>query len=556
MLKFCKKGGLLLKLKKCLALVLSFIMIFCTFAPTVRAETGCECDETPLIYVRGRTKLLQNKDLPQDDEGGTNTQLPYISEERLTEILKEVVPVYAQGYFQDDFEPFRVLITERFAEIYADYALDKNGNVANNSGIRTQDDWHNKTIVDYHKASGEITTAQQASSEVYKYFFQYDCRLDPLEIADDLYEYIQTVKAVTGHSKIKLLARCLGTTITSAYLAKYGWDDVEDVILYNSIANGTAINNSLFNGELYFDADAVDFFATQALDETLIFSFIKQVITMANKTYGLDMTMDYFNMTATKVAKLVVPDILRVSYGTTPGYWAMVSADRYESARNYVFAGVEEEWAGLIEKIDNYHNTVAINLNEMYKQMELDGVNVYIIAKYGSQLYPIMEDAGYQSDTIVTVQQQAPGTTAAPVGHKLSDEYVNIKTQSGLSKYISPDKAVDSSGNQFRDTTWYVKNMDHNTFPQVVDELIYKIIRYGKEHIGERMTVFSDSQFPQYLVYEGEENQSDCIYPMTNDDTGYTLEQPGFFELLADMCKTFFELIKYLFGLIKDSIAA
>lgn len=542
-----------MKIKKLLALVMSLVVVFLAIAPVAaNAQTVCECDETPIIYVRGRATLLQNKDLPMDNVGGTNTELPYINSDQLMAYAEEIVPIYAKGYFEDDFEPFRKRITEIFAEVYDDYALDKNGEIDNLSGIPNSINWRNKTITDHHKSGSPVTTPEQAKNQLYQYFFQYDCRLDPCDTADELYAYIQKVKEVTGHSKIKILARCLGTNILAAYFAEYGWEDVEDVLLYNAIMNGTAITNSLFNGELYFEPDAVDYFVTQTLSDTTVFTFIKQVITMANKTYGLDMTMDYFNMTATKVARLVVPDVMRVSYATTPGYWSMVSPDRYEAARDYIFAGVEEEWATLIAKLDNYHYNVANNISKMFVQMKRDGVGVYNISKYGYQLYPIMEDAGYQSDTIVTVQQQAPGTTAAPVGQTLSKEYIDVKVANNKGKYISPDKSIDASTGLFPDTTWYVKNLDHNNFPWLVDELMYTILRYDLNNNGAKMDVFSEEKFPQFLVYEGEENKGDTLTPITAEEPGYSIQQPGFFELLIDMIKTFFKLMGEL---IQDAIA-
>ena len=539
-----------MKFKNLLAFIMSLVLIVLTVAPVyANAQTVCECNETPLIYVRGRATLYQDK----NNAGGKNTQLPYIEDEKLMAYIKEIVPIYAKGYFQDDFEPFRKRITEIFAEIYDDYALDKNGEIDNTSGLSSKDYWRNKQITDVHKSSSLATTPQQASNYVYKYFFQYDCRLDPCATADELYAYIQKIKEVTGHDKVKILARCLGTNILAAYFAEYGWDDVEDVILYNSIMNGTAVTNSLFNGELYFDADAVDYFATQTLSDTTIFTFIKQVVTLANKTYGLDMTMAYFNKTVTKVARLVVPEVMRVSYGTTPGYWSMVSPDRYEAARDYIFAGVEKEWAGLIQKLDNYHETVAKNIDDMLLQMKNDGVGVYIIAKYGFQLYPIMKDAGYQSDTIVTVQQQAPGTTAAPVGKTLSWWHLKKAEKNSLDKYISPDKSIDASTNPFRDTTWYIKNLEHNNFPWVVDELIYAILAYGFFNNGETMTVFIDERFPQFLNYEGEENNGDSLSPITSEDPGYSIQQPGFFELIKDMFVSIYNLLGELFAKIKTS---
>ncbi len=538
-------------MKKILSILLTLILTALVLSPVgAVAETaeadGCDCGQTPIVYIRGRATIIKDKNLPIDEENGTNPGLPYIEEAKLKAVLEEVVPIYAECYVKDDFTAFKEIMTLRFKEIYADYALDTNGNIPNNSGLPVEDDWKNKTFIDNHKPNGDVDTPQECMTELYKYFYQYDCRLDPCDTADDLHLFIQKIKEVTGHKKVKILARCLGTNILSAYIAEYGYEDFEDVVLYNAITNGTAITNSLFNGELYFDADAVDFFATQNLTgEMTILDFICEVITVANKTYGLDILMDYFNMTATEVARFVVPDIMRVSYATTPGYWSMVSADQYEAARDYIFEGVEEEWAGLIEKIDNYHYTVGVKLNDLYKQMEADGVNVYNISKYGYQLYPIMKDAARQSDTIVTVEQQAPGTISAPLGKKLSVEYVEQAKAEGTYKYISPDKCIDSSKSLFPDTTWYIKNLDHNKFPWVVDKLIYTILRSDGE-----MTVFSDENYPQYMDYagnDGKEHTNDAVLkPITEEDPGFSIEQPSFKELLKNLVENYIKLIREL----------
>ncbi len=521
-------------MKKFLAVFLSLVIFAMIIAPiSVLADDSCKCDTEPIIYVRGRASIHVNRDDKNSEE------LPNVPEGFIENALKELVPVYTKGYLTDDFSEFKTLFTQYMAEAYKDFALDNNGNIANNSGYSTVDYWKNNPINDVHKPSNDTSTAKGATNEIYKYFFQYDCRLDPCEIADDLHEYIQAVKEATGHSRIKVLARCLGTTILSAYLAEYGWEDIDDVVLYNPICFGTEVTNSLFNGEMHFDADAVDFFASQNLDESLPLTLLKEVITLSNKLNGLGMTMDYFNKTATKVAKYVTPDVMRVSYGTTPGYWSMVSADRFEEARDYVFAGVEDEYAGLIAKLNHYHETVGVKLTDIYKQMKADGVNVSIIAKYGYQLYPICYNANQQSDMIVTCEQQAPGTTTAIIGSKLSDEYIANAKAAGTDKYISPDLAVDASTTLFPDTTWYIQNMKHNCYPEILNPLIYSLLRYD----GEPMTVFSNESYPQYLIYEGEENKGDTIRPMSDDDKGDPIESPDFFTLLKNIITNIVKIV-------------
>lgn len=116
----------------------------------------------------------------------------------------------------------------------------------------------------------------------------------------------------------------------------------------------------------------------------------------------------------------------------------------------------------MIKKINDYHEKVGSKLTTLYKDIKADGVNVSIIAKYGYQLYPVVYNADRQSDMIVTCEQQAPGTTTAPIGKKLSDDYVAQAKQNGTDKYISPDLAVDASTTLFPDSTWYIQNMKHN----------------------------------------------------------------------------------------------
>ena len=529
-------------MKKFLAVFMSLVIFVMIVAPmSAVAKDSCDCDTVPIIYVRGRSPVYIDKDDPDSYE------IPVFSEEFIKKAAMELVPIYTKGYLTDDFSEFKTLFTQYMSELCKDYMLDNNGEVTNNSGQKNCEYWRNVPLNDIHKPSNDVTTADGAQSELYKYFYQYDSRIDPCDIADDLHEYIQAVKEVTGHSRVKLLARCLGTVILSAYLAEYGWEDVDDVVLYNPICFGMEVTDSLFNGELYFDADGVDYFATQNLGNTLPFTLLKEIITLSNKLNGLDMTMDYFNKTGTNVAKYVTPDVMRVSYGTFPAYWAMISSDRFEEARDYIFAGVEDEYAGLIKKINYYHENVGSKLTSMYKQMEKDGVNVSIVAKYGYQLLPIVYNANQQSDMLVTCEQQAPDTTTAPIGEKLSGEYIKQAKANGTDKYISPDLSLDSSTALFPNTTWYVQNLNHDCYPWALYPVIYRILRHGEQPL----TVFSEKDLPQYLIYEKDENGTETIRPMSEEDKGDPIESPSLFMLIKNLVvntvKILIEQIKKIF---------
>ena len=147
----------------------------------------------------------------------------------------------------------------------------------------------------------------------------------------------------------------------------------------------------------------------------------------------------------------------------------MVSADKYEKARQFIFGGVEDEWAGLLEKTDAYH--------EMQKDMDdfllsiSDRVQIGVIAKYGFPNFPLSEDASEESDGYVATRFASLGATCADVDKTLSDSYVRAAVQKGGGQYLSADCKIDASTALFPDTTWFIKDLYHTHFPDCINDL-------------------------------------------------------------------------------------
>ena len=98
-------------MKKILAVILSLTIFAMIAAPmSAMAEDRCSCDTVPIIYVRGRAKILKDKD--QDENAPDNYALPHVPDGFLENALKELVPVYTKGYLTDDFSEFKTLFTE------------------------------------------------------------------------------------------------------------------------------------------------------------------------------------------------------------------------------------------------------------------------------------------------------------------------------------------------------------------------------------------------------------------------------------------------------------
>lgn len=533
--------------KKILSVFMALFLLSTMLLPSFAAGTECDCGNAPVIYVRGRSTIVNKAGVLCGTDPEVH-ELPYTPDGFLEEKAKELIPVFAKAYITNNYNEYNKQLIALFEEVYADYRLDENGNVTNESGNERIQQLTG--LPDIHKNARDITTGAGANEYCYRYFFQYDIRLDPCAIAEDLHTYVESVKQVTGHSTVKFIARCMGTNILSAYFAQYGWEDVEDVILYNPIVGGTIVTNAFFTGDLELDSQSIDFFAKQALemDDTELLSLILNTIDLANANYGLGITTAMLNPLVKKIAKNVAPDLLKYSYGTTPGYWAMVSYEDYAEAKAFVFnkEGDAEKYAGLIEKLDRYQENVGAHLTEIYEQMGKDGVHIYNISKYGPQCYPITEKADEQSDMIAGLSSQSFGATSAKMGKTLSKSYLKAAKEKGTEKYISPDKVVDASTCMYPDTTWFIKDMEHNCYPWCVDILMAKILNYEGEGI---MTVDTDPDYPQYLIYDNDPSKElSKISPMTEENTGSDTEKVSFFKALVQFFRSLIQYLKKLIG--------
>ena len=527
------------EMKKIVSVLLLLGLLLSPMPLSALAADGCTCGHTPIIYVRGRSDIVADKSRPVNAE--TNPALPDTKSIDAVELIKQVVPLYCMNYLKNDFSEFTQFVCDWADDMFGEFRPDNSGNIVNNSGIVKALRWRENRLTDKHKPSSAVTTPQQASAELYKYDFHYDYRLDPLDTADDLRDYVEAVKAVTGHNKVKFISRCNGCIVLLCYLNQYGWDDVESLVFYNSIARGTAATDSVFTGHILLDAQGTDYFAQQMLGDEPVYALVKDLVSLAKLTRLLDLLFAYYNKTLPRIGREVLPEGLRHSLATCPGFWAMVAADHYDAARALVFGGHEAEYAELLEKIDRYHEQVGSHIDDILLQLKADGVPVSFITKYGFQLYPVTEQADRQSDTIVTVEQQSPGTTSAPMGQTFSEDYREEQERLGNSAYLSPDLSINAATAMFPDTSWYIKDLTHDYFPSSVDMLIYRFLTGNGE-----MTVFTDEAFPQFLQYseEGCAPKAGFLVPVTAQDTPNSVSSDGFFSLQVDLFRQLFLLIK------------
>ncbi len=513
--RFCKKG---------LSLVLSVVMTITAVigaAPAVLASP--DGTSTPIIHVVGTGVHL----IRPTEDGGTEKIYPFqIPEGYIEEKAEIFLPVFAKAFFTQEWDEFCDVLYDCISPIFNTIALGKDGEPTDGSSS------------DFNWTKEELATQADGLYSATEFEFGYDWRIDPFVTAETLHQYIEDIMDVTGAEEVALYGRCLGSNIVSAYMQKYDGEHVCEVIHYASAAYGATQCSKMFTGELYLNAESIENYIYDVdlgLGD-IVTDLIQSLVTLMNYTYGLDILSWAVNNVVEDIYLDIFPRIVGESYGTFPAYWSMVSIEDYDRAMETIFYDKDvTEYAGLIQKIENYHNNVRLNFESNVKAQEARGIEFSNIVKYGMQSIPVTENAYEQSDSFVTVRESSFGAVAADIGETLSPKYIFNSYINGTYRYISPDMIIDASTCLSPDTTWFIKDIKHTYFPDCVNGLVSDIVN------NEGFNVNSNPEYPQYLVFDDE---ADTISPLTKENMNTTDRyETSFTGALFTFVKSIFRLI-------------
>ncbi len=514
-------------MKKALAILMSliFVLLGTVFAAPSTFATP-DGANIPVIHIMGTGQEIFRK----DENGNEKKVFPIeIPDGYIEEKAEVFLPVFAKAFFTQEWDEFCDVLYECVSPILSGFALNPDGETGGETYIKWG--WTRESLRDQKNQNGQYG--------VTSYFFCHDWRLSPYDIAETLHQYIEDVLYVTGAEKVALYGRCFGSNIIAAYMEKYDGEHVSDVIHYCSAFYGASQVSKLFTGEMFIHPDGLERYVYDVdLEvETYIMDLIRSCVTLMNKTYGLDIVSWAVENVMKDIYLDIFPRILIESYGSTPGYWSMVNIDDFDKAMETVFYGADlEKYAGLIEKIENYRTNVQLTFPETVARHAEMGIETSNIVKYGLQSVPLTKSADDLSDATVTVFESGFGVTASLTEETLSDEYINTAIANGKGKYISPDKQIDASTCLMPDRTWFIKDLTHKVFPSCVNGLVSDIIN------NEGFTVDDNPEYPQYLVYDKENN---ALHPMTEENMNTTERwNVTFFEALVSFFKNLFKVIE------------
>lgn len=523
-----------MKVKKLISLVLTLIMVLGLFVPAVSAA---EDTEYPVIYVTGsRNKLYADKNNPSESNRiwKIGVDIGAVVKEALAPCLTEL----AAGIIKDDYDDYCDELVNCIVPLFEKMILDKNGEASNGSGIA--------------KESAAINYAKKTENyALMDYLFAYDWRLSPMVVCDQLKAHIDRVKEITGEDKVVLVGRCMGANMVSAYFTKYydhAKENIDSFVMYEPSSLGLDLLGAIYSGQLSVDDKRLDEFLDYYLthgnlieDETMA-EFVAVIVSLLQEMKALGVATDLVNKLLEKVKDNLIPRLLLGTFGTFPSFWSMIGEEYYEDAMKFVFEGREEEYKGLIDKNNDWHDNVMKKLPETMKSLEADGIPFAVLVKYNIPSYPFYEDAKQQTDMVSDVYHVSFYATSANYGETLSKEYIDSLKDK---KYLAPDNVIDASTCLFPDTTWFIKNISHDPFPPSIDQLIYKFIK-----ANGNFTVFDDKNYTQYLDYIEE---TDTLVPLAkaieDDNNAETpAEKENFIQKILRFFRLLIQVISNLFN--------
>lgn len=504
-------------MKKFVSLTLALLLVFSLMMPAFSSVNVNETkSQIPVIRISGDgeplydtdgNKIFHYRDLGNLVSGGSDSSG---NSEQYKQMAEALLPALTKGMLTDDWSDLYEGLETQISKIFENSLLDKNGNPTNNSGLSEarQQEMADKRNTDKKGTKGYYSWVD------YRYY--YDWRLDPMESADELHSFIQDVKKATGCEKVGFMATCLGTNVIMAYVAKYGVSDVQGVALDGSVVGGAEILSEVICAK--FDVAPPALMRVlkdvEALGMFNIDDFIMETIDMLVQTGILEGVISTTeNIFYDKLVEGVTSALALSTFYTWPNYWACVAPEDYEDAKYYVFgdegSAKRIEYAGLIEKLDNYDREVRQRIPELIKSIKDGGANFGVISKYGYQMIPICESSDEISDQFASVKRSSFGATTSNVYETLSPEYIGKREAEGKGRYISPDKLIDASTCLYPDYTWFIKGSSHSNWTHYEMKILYDVAT------ADRQLTIDDFSYTQFMVYD---TASESLYPMTEEN--------------------------------------
>lgn len=462
-------------MKKLLAFVLAVVIAIIPVL-SVCAETD---SAVPIINVHG----LMSTEIFLDAQDPDSMRVWPPSKDGILTAVKDTVPALLKLGVTKNWDTFNKELTSIARELFDPSILDPSGTVTNGSGI----------VFEY--------PSKDSINKNSNLDFKYDWRIDPIEVASQLNDFIDYVLEASGCSQVNINAHSLGGVITTTYLTVYGYQKVRGVVLNSTAVYGETYTGELLTGKMVIDADALESYLGYTFDNNEYETLINESIKILNDAGVLDIAEKLGNGLLEHSFEAVCAGSVLPLFAGWLSIWAMVPDDMIDEAMDFVFdyayKNSDVDYSGVKAKVENYNNLVRKNKTQTLKKFN-DNANLYVISRYGYSSIPITPSYSVISDGVIDAKYTSFGATVSNYGETLSEDYL----ASVPAEFVSPDRSIDASTCLFPKQTWFIKDIKHSYTCDSFDEMVVTLLEYDGQ-----ATVDTFNKYPRFLILDSENNQ-------------------------------------------------
>ena len=468
-------------MKKLFAFLLTLLLAFSAVSPAFAAEPQAV---TPVVIARGMdfNRLYTNY--------GTPAETPLFRGVTFGGVMKTLGAALKNTPKLGFNRSLAAAALDYAGQILGDMACDETGAGKKEAGyaryfcsVADSPELQALLNVSLIKEEALVRAAAEELGPENVYFYTYDYRLDPWELADDLRDYIELAREEHGVSRVDLINCSMAGVITDCYFYKYGGSAIRKCIFLSSTFCGTNVATEVLRGEVVTDEAMLYRYVSQMTHNVLLARFLK--------ASGLLRALSkWFNGFVASEKEEIYSAFLRDTFGTMLSFWANVQPDQVDGALDMIFptASDRARYQPLIEKIRRLQTVMAGRVS-MLRRLPEAGVEVAVVAGYNSAPIPLYPSAAEQTDSILDSRWMLGGAEVSRLGETLNAE----------GPYVSPDGCVDLSGAVFPAQTWAIRDAGH--VPTVYGSDCTRLILSLLRHEGAA-DVHSFPEFPQFFTVD------------------------------------------------------
>ena len=514
-------------MKRIISLLLCAVLLFCCGAAAFAAE-----DKTPVIVVSG----MGSREMTVHDTG--KRAFPPATGNIVKGVFLGLGPIlsailFGKGVLFDKYG------ADAIYGMFSDLACDEDG-----KSVKQIDSVLFPDSVDHYRGvfeseskneCGFVRAVADAHGWENTYFFNYDWRMSPIDIAQDLNEMINFVKEKHGVRQVSLFAMSMGGCVLNAYLAQYGSSSLKTAVYASTAFLGVEMVSALLSGKLFLNTQAILQYFVPFLQSANLSALAKifGVAYDAAEKDGMDTVNGIMARTIAAVKDPMYQKIFRDTFARFPGVWSFVPAAEYEECKAYSknYTTVSDAFW---EKADQM---IAIqkDTQNMIEKARSAGTNIYIVGAYGFAGIPVSEAYVNHTDMLIDTHLMTGNCAVAPFGKTLAD--VGYTTGGGCGNkshnHLSTDGVIDASVGLLPEHTWIVKGMSHVEFAYDHETSDLGVWMVTSE---KPVDIHTDARYPQFTELD---RKTGKLVSLTANVTVPTDETP------AD--QTFFQKIEAFF---------